>query len=154
MISFSIDLLKKQDIYIEGEEPSSFLEVEDSEMISFKGRVRYKLYAAMISSGVLVRGSAGAGYKGLCGRCLKSFSDEFGKSDICLFYEELYGAELDVTEDLRAALLVEIPINCLCRADCPGLCRKCGTDLNKSKCNCHAAGDGDNLWSALSKLEF
>ena len=32
MISFSIDILKKQDIDIEGEEPSSFLDVEDSEI--------------------------------------------------------------------------------------------------------------------------
>ena len=31
MISFSIDILKKEDIYLEGEEPPSFLDVEDSE---------------------------------------------------------------------------------------------------------------------------
>ena len=154
MISFSIDLLKKQDIYIEGEEPPSFLEVEDSEMISFKSNVHYKLHAAMISGGALVKGSVDVGYKGLCGRCLEKFSGEFEKSDICLFYKELYGAELDVTEDVRAALIVEIPINWLCRADCHCLCHKCGTNLNKSKCSCQDDDNEDNPWSKLNKLEL
>lgn len=154
MISFPIDLLKKQDIYIEGEEPSSFLEVEDSEMISFNGNVHYKLHASMVSGGVLVKGSADAGYEGLCGRCLEKFSGEFGKSDIYLFYEELYGAELDLTEDVRAALVVEVPLNCLCREDCPGLCHKCGTNLNTNKCSCPDDENEDSPWHNLDKLKL
>ncbi len=154
MISFSIDLLKKQDIYIDGEEPPSFLEVEDSEMISFKDNIHYKLHASMISSGVLVRGSVSASYDGVCGRCLESFKGKFGNSDICLFYEELYGDELDVTEDIRAAVVVEIPINCICKDECLGLCHICGNNLNKSKCNCREPENEDSPWTKLNNLKL
>ena len=154
MISFSIDLLRKQDIYLEGEEPSSFLEVEDTEMISFRGGVHYSLPASMISSGVLVKGSVSAGYEGVCGRCLETFRGEFGNSDICLFYENVDEAELDITEDIRAVLVVEIPINCICDDDCLGLCHICGTNLNKNKCNCRKVDHGNNPWSELNKLKL
>lgn len=154
MISFSTDLLKKQDIHIEGGEPPSFLRVEDSEMISFTNNIHYKLHASMLSSGVLVKGSAGTSYDGVCGRCLENFRGEFGNPDICLFYEELFGAELDVTESIRAALIIEIPINCICKDNCSGLCHICGTNLNKSKCNCQEADNEDSPWEKLNNLKL
>ena len=33
---------------------------------------------------------------------------------------------------------LEVPIKPLCSKDCKGLCPKCGTDLNESKCDCAA----------------
>ena len=89
-------------------------------MIAFKDNIHYKLHASMISSGVLVKGSAETSYNGLCGRCLEEFKGTLADYDICLFYEDLYGAELDVSEDIRDALVLEIPINCLCKDDCAG----------------------------------
>ena len=154
MIILSIDILKKQDIYLEGEEPPSFLDVEDSEMISFKDNVHYKLHASMISSGILVKGSAEVTYDGVCGRCLEKFKGKFDNSNICLFYEELNGAELDVSEDVRDALVVEIPINCICDKNCAGLCHVCGNNLNKSKCNCKEPENEDSPWSKLNNLKL
>lgn len=154
MISFSIDILKKQDIYLEGEEPPSFLEVEDSEMISFKDNIHYKLHVSMVSSGVLVKGSVSSSYDGICGRCLEKFKGEFGNPGICLFYEELYGAEQDITEDIRAAMVIEIPINCICKDDCAGLCHICGNNLNKSKCNCEESENEDSPWAKLNNLKL
>jgi len=154
MISFSIDILKKQDIDIEGEEPSSFLDVEDSEMISFKDNIHYQLHASMISSGILVKGEASTTYKGLCGCCLKKFKGKLINSDICLFYEELLGSEMDITDDVRVALVVEIPINCVCKDDCSGLCHICGNNLNESKCDCQEPENEDSPWSKLNNLEL
>ena len=154
MISFSIDILKKEDIYLEGEEPPSFLDVEDSDMISFKDNIHYKLHASMVSSGVLVKGSAETNYNGICGRCLEEFKGTLANHDICLFYDELYGAELDVSEDIRDALVLEIPINCICDENCAGLCHICGNNLNKTKCNCMEPENEDNPWSKLNKLEL
>jgi uncharacterized protein len=154
MISFSIDHLKKEDIYLEGEEPASFLEVENSDMISFNGNIHYELHASMVSGGVLVKGSAYGFYEGVCGRCLEKFSGEFGTDSVCLFYDELLGAELDVTEDIRVAMVLEIPVNCVCSLNCKGLCHKCGANLNKEKCNCKDDDGEDSPWSELSKLDL
>jgi len=154
MICFSLALLKKQNIEIEGEEPPSFLKVENSDMISFKDNVRYHLHASMVSNGVLVKGSVFTRYDGVCGRCLKKFKGEFGRDDICLFFRELHGIELDVSEEIRAELVVEIPINCICSPSCKGLCHHCGADLNKEKCNCKDADDENSPWEELDKLDL
>ena len=154
MISFSIDLLKNQDIHLEGQEPSSFLQLKNSEMIKFKDNIRYKLHASMVSNKILVKGSASCTYEGQCGRCLKKFHGTFGNSAICLFYEELRGAELDISEDIRENLLIEIPLNCVCKEDCKGLCHTCGADLNKKKCDCKKGDNENSPWESLDKLKL
>lgn len=154
MISFSLDLLKKQDIDIAGEEPPSFLDVEASEMLSFRDNIHYQLHAALVSNGVLVTGSVNTLYDGVCGRCLENFKGKFGTSELCLFYENVCGAELDISNDVRAALVVEIPMNCICNENCLGLCHSCGCNLNKEQCGCAETDDGNGQWSELNKLKL
>jgi uncharacterized protein len=44
--------------------------------------------------------------------------------------------EIDLTVDLRDALMLSLPLKSLCREDCKGLCPNCGQDLNEGMCNC------------------
>ena len=44
--------------------------------------------------------------------------------------------ELDLTEPVRQAVLLEQPMKPLCRADCRGLCPNCGQNLNERACAC------------------
>jgi uncharacterized protein len=46
------------------------------------------------------------------------------------------GQSLDLGNDAREALLLEIPITPHCREDCRGLCPRCGADLNAGPCGC------------------
>ncbi len=46
------------------------------------------------------------------------------------------GRQLDVREDARDALLIEMPIAPRCRDDCAGLCPHCGADLNDGPHDC------------------
>lgn len=48
------------------------------------------------------------------------------------------GRELDLSEEAREVLLVELPMAPRCREDCRGLCRRCGADLNDGPCACEA----------------
>ena len=41
---------------------------------------------------------------------------------------------IDLDDLAREYLVVEIPINPLCRPDCKGLCVECGADLNVEVC--------------------
>lgn len=43
---------------------------------------------------------------------------------------------IDISDLLRERLLLELPMSVLCDEDCKGLCPKCGTNLNKGKCDC------------------
>jgi uncharacterized protein len=48
------------------------------------------------------------------------------------------GRQLDLREEVREVLLLELPITPHCREDCRGLCPRCGADLNDGPCGCAA----------------
>lgn len=52
-------------------------------------------------------------------------------------YLEIEGYRLDVDELLRSDILLELPTKYLCKADCRGLCPKCGKNLNSGSCDCN-----------------
>lgn len=43
---------------------------------------------------------------------------------------------LDISGAVDSLLYSSLPMRNLCSEECKGLCPKCGTDLNKSECNC------------------
>lgn len=46
------------------------------------------------------------------------------------------GRQLDLREEAREVLLLELPMVPRCREDCRGLCPKCGADRNEGPCGC------------------
>ncbi|MCS6843412.1 MAG: DUF177 domain-containing protein [Caldilineales bacterium] len=58
---------------------------------------------------------------------------------------------LDLHEVLRQEVLLEIPMQPLCRPDCAGLCPSCGEDLNLGACQC-ATAEVDPRWADLGAL--
>lgn len=51
---------------------------------------------------------------------------------------ELLGPEntIDLVPLLEAAILVDLPLQPLCREDCAGICPSCGVNLNEEQCYC------------------
>lgn len=49
-------------------------------------------------------------------------------------------------------LQLNIPMKPLCRADCQGLCPRCGADLNAGDCTCEEA-PADPRWASLAALK-
>jgi uncharacterized protein len=108
-----------------------------------------------------------------CGRCLEparttiesTFTEEFlPLTNIVTGLPELIVAdpdeprvnanhELDPTESIRQDIVVQQPLQPLCRPDCPGLCETCGLELSSGTCQCvhsEATDDSDN--QQLSRL--
>ncbi|MBI1795802.1 MAG: DUF177 domain-containing protein [Candidatus Eisenbacteria bacterium] len=52
------------------------------------------------------------------------------------------GRQLDLGEETREALLLELPITPHCREDCRGLCPRCGANRNQGPCRCERARAG------------
>ena len=105
---------------------------------------------------VSVRGRVRSSARLECVRCLRSFElpltvdltvvadragsrvrleEDLEADDYMLFHD---GRELDLSEQVREALLLELPITPHCREDCRGLCPRCGADLNQGACGCLA----------------
>jgi uncharacterized protein len=61
--------------------------------------------------------------------------------------------EVDVTEDIREALILNLPHFPLCNENCKGLCAHCGKDLNGGPCGCRKTEEGGS-WGALNNLKL
>lgn len=102
--------------------------------------------------------------QGNCDRCLKPYRHEFtgvvralgrrmsaahplAGQDGVVFHD---GRRLDLTGELRQAVLIDIPIRNLCSDNCPGLCPSCGADREVEPCGC-AEDRADPRWEALRK---
>jgi uncharacterized protein len=58
---------------------------------------------------------------------------------------------LSLEDVVREQVLLSLPSRTLCRADCKGLCPRCGQNLNQAKCSCDEA-PADARWNALASL--
>ena len=87
-----------------------------------------------------------------CGRCLEPVSVPFVISvdqqlelsdtpdQVTEDSDEPYidGYLLDVDALVRNELFVHMPLRVLCKEDCKGICKRCGTNLNLGTCDCDA----------------
>ena len=73
----------------------------------------------------------------VCGRCLTEFNVPIHKEFLTNYPLEKGERTIDLDPELRDFVMLEYPINPLCKKDCKGICPKCGVNLNDAaKCNC------------------
>ena len=119
-----------------------------------------------VSEGVLLSGTVTGALEGECARCLRPITDE-----LTVQIQELYAYPdsatdettdedevgrlqddlLDLEPALRDAVVLALPVNPLCREDCPGLCAECGTHWDELP-EGHTHQQVDPRWAALSNL--
>ena len=58
---------------------------------------------------------------------------------------------LALEDVLREQVLLSLPVRTLCKADCKGLCQRCGANRNSQPCSCEE-GPSDPRWEALAGL--
>jgi uncharacterized protein len=126
-----------------------------------------RLRLESVSEGVLVSADVQAPLVGECGRCLREISDT-----VAVRFQELYayahsttddttdedevgrlqGDLIDLEPELRDAVVLALPVNPLCRADCPGLCPECGVPWDELPAD-HGHQQVDSRWAALDKFQ-
>ena len=139
---------------------SEFFKFDDSRIIA-SSQVDVALTLDALTDGIVLHGKLGAQWSSECRRCLKALT---GRAEVEV--QELYqsvisdpdaypitGEQLDLLEMARENVLLAVPLAPLCRADCPGLCPQCGTDLQVETCSCTRA-ERDDRWAALDSLRI
>jgi uncharacterized protein len=124
-----------------------------------------------VSEGVYVSGVVRAPVAGECGRCLRDIdkSYDFSIQELFLFEEgetveasddddedadetgRMQGDLIDLEPAVRDAVVLALPVNPLCRQDCPGLCPDCGVHLDELPAD-HSHELDDPRWAALRNL--
>ena len=123
----------------------------ESEEVDFVGPVTAKLNLFKQGDTTYVKAKLSVAMESECAKCLSSVREilevpsenqyrplpkmpQYLLDDIGIrYYEEEY---IDLSEDIKESLLLEVPARILCSEDCKGLCPHCGQNLNKEKCDC------------------
>ena len=104
------------------------------------------------------------GVNGPCMRCLEPAEPSFevdareveqpgaGDEEMSSPYVDAEG-ELDLAAWARDALALTLPAQITCRADCAGLCPRCGANLNEDPGHAHEP-EPDQRWAKLSEIRF
>jgi uncharacterized protein len=131
-----------------------------------------ELSMTSVSEGVYISGIVRGPVKGECGRCLRDIDDSyaFEIQELFLFEESemvekadddededtdetgrMQGDLIDLEPAVRDAVVLALPVNPLCRQDCPGLCPDCGVHLDELPAD-HSHELDDPRWAALRNL--
>ena len=62
------------------------------------------------------------------------------------------GDTIDLSEEARQSLILEIPNWPLCSETCKGLCPQCGENLNVTDCGCRSSEDSSSPFAGLADL--
>lgn len=105
-------------------------------------------------------------YMEKCSRCMKEFENTIETGIKVEIVESLSEDTLDdeiaevlidkeknidMTEAIKQAIYLSLPMKPLCKEDCNGLCPKCGKDLNIGDCDCDRE-DCDPRFEKLKSL--
>lgn len=110
---------------------------------------------------ISLRAEAEATVVSRCSRCLESVETPVHATIDALYARQpdpedpdLYPFEgnlVELTDAVRDALLLELPLQFFCRPDCKGLCPVCGVNLNRESCTCQEANVATGPFSALKE---
>ena len=112
---------------------------------------------------LLMKGSVTTTIHGICDRCAAEFSRKLDfPIDVVLVTElsneenedewvfPLEGDSADLDDIVRTVFVLNLDSKLLCRADCKGLCHRCGKNLNEGACRCEK--ELDPRFAALKQL--
>jgi uncharacterized protein len=127
-------------------------------------RVQVRLDIARMLGGYHLRLRFETRLEGPCMRCLedahRAFTidatevDQPNAGDEELVSPYMDGDELDVHAWARDALVLELPTQIVCSADCRGMCAICGENLNRAGPDHHHEKPPDSRWAKLSEISF
>jgi len=137
----------------QGETGPGLLDLGESEFVTPVGGMAYDLKVEVLGSELLVRGSVRQRLTCVCSRCADTFETEAADAEFVTSVEINAATDfVDLTEEVREAIILALPRYPVCREACRGLCMACGANLNAGACACRKKGK-DNRWAALDALK-
>ena len=124
---------------IEGE--LDFIDLDDDRFVKPVGKVRYSLFAQVLGTELLVKGSLAHDFTVVCSRCGDDFNMTAEIDDYVQSFE--IGdktCEIDLTTDARDSIILALPTYPVCRETCPGVAES-------------ALKVSDDRWNVLDDLK-
>jgi uncharacterized protein len=151
-MKINVKRIPEQGEQLVGTESPAILGIDEPD-VHFEGEVRYDLFAQLQGHALLVTGKLQTPATLRCSRCLKTLRKLLAVREF-VFHQELTGEDfVDLTDNIREDIILELPQRALCQDDCQGLCPHCGQNLNEGTCQCEKS-HGDMRWHALDQLKI
>jgi uncharacterized protein len=134
----------------------------------FPDPIEVKLSATKSGDEIVFQGRVSSPVEMECARCLEMFESAIkpkiqfviqlleinepqpSEDDDFVILPKTTG-EYDISQRVREAIMLELPLKPLCSEDCKGLCPMCGTNLNEDECDC-TPDKTDERWDSLKQL--
>jgi uncharacterized protein len=135
----------------EGEEPAEILELAEDDCLRVRGPVSYRLHIQIAAHELVASGVVSVPGSFRCARCAAWFDREVSDERFLVATPFVDETQLvDLTPDIREAIILALSAHPVCRPECQGLCMRCGADLNEGPCKCPAPEE--LRWGALDNL--
>lgn len=148
-----VSKLSETGVLVEGDIPIEVLDWPNSQdgIIHPASPLHYKLEAKRFGTELLVQGSVDARFAGICCRCGGPLDRRYDETVV--YSQELTPemTEVDLTSELRDAILLALPNNPVCSDVCAGLCPRCGKRLADGPCSCSETQE-KTPWDVLDNL--
>ena len=135
-----------------GEEPGDLLALDGDIQARPDGSIRYVLDASTVPGELLVRGTLECRIQVRCSRCADSVPWDVTEQEFTRTWPVENDAEsVDLTDEIREAIILRFPGYPVCDDACKGLCSQCGINLNTGSCDCKPPPD--DRWHGLDGLD-
>ncbi len=142
------------------------LELEEIQLL---GEIHGQIQLSRHVQDVYVKGSFSASVEAECRCCLEpvvadisgDIEVQFSPTDMAIPSDpwqidtgerHYLGDTIDLSEEVRQSLTLEIPNWSLCSETCKGLCPQCGENLNVTDCGCDVPEEASSPFAALADL--
>ena len=142
------------------------LELEEAQFVE---EIHGHLQLSRRVEDVYVKGSFSTSVQVECRCCIEPFLNSISGDIEVQFYptdvatssdpwqadtgERYYlGDTIDLSDEVRQSLIIEVPNWPLCSETCKGLCPQCGQNLNAADCGCYISEESSSPFAALAEL--
>jgi uncharacterized protein len=155
--------------------PQEWWQVSDpsQQVLGLSGPLEVHIKVSKAAEKFLVEGTLSGHLRVRCDRCLEAFDSQLksnlsvylvkkpaaapAEEDVELLDQEMEvdfikGETIDLAEIIREQIYLSVPMKCVCKSSCRGLCPQCGTNLNVAPCLC-SGQSGHPAFSKLVKLK-
>ena len=138
------------------------------EAVEFPEPIEVEISGSKTGDELIFQGTVSTKVEAECARCMENFESEVSSKlqfviqlleishpqdsdddDFVILPKTIQ--EYDISQRVREAILLELPLKPLCSETCLGLCPMCGVNLNDSNCDC-TPDKSDERWDSLKQL--
>jgi len=134
-MKIKVEKIRDKAIEIEEEIPASSWELNSSD-ITFVNSILLKSKFFRVRNEIVAQTLVTTHRDVVCSRCLQQARQVIEQSFTKNNKDSEVGECLEINDDIREDILLNFPMQALCKQDCKGICSRCGVDLNHQECNC------------------